>query len=84
MFSIATTTDTTRPAVRFDYDVGVGERTFQSDVANQPEQRLRLRGFGRAMEIAASRFFMARFAAARSTSPFFLRFLAFLLRVGAG
>ena len=41
MFSIATATDT-RPAVRFDYDVGVGERTFQSDVANQPEQRLGL------------------------------------------
>ena len=28
------------PPVRFDYDVGVGERAFQSDTANQPEQRI--------------------------------------------
>ena len=39
MFSIATT-PAEKPAVRFDYDVGVGERTFQSDVANRPEHRL--------------------------------------------
>lgn len=39
LFSVATSTDT-KPAVRFDYDVGIGERTFQSDVSNQPEQRL--------------------------------------------
>ena len=29
-----------KPALRFDYDVGVGERAFQSDIANQPEQRI--------------------------------------------
>lgn len=39
LFSIATAT-AQKPAVRFDYDVGVGERAFQSDVANQPEQRV--------------------------------------------
>jgi len=39
MFSITTATDT-RPAARFDYDVGIGERAFQSDIANQPEQRI--------------------------------------------
>ena len=41
MFSLVTPT-TDKPLVRFDYDVGVGERTFQSDVGNQPEQRLAL------------------------------------------
>jgi hypothetical protein len=35
-----TTADDTRPALRFDYDVGVGERAFQSDTGNQPEQRI--------------------------------------------
>ena len=39
LFSIATATDA-KPAVRFDYDIGIGERAFQSDVANQPEQRV--------------------------------------------
>src|SRR5215204_4918265 len=39
VFSIATATDGT-PAIRFDYDVGVGERAFQSDTSNQPEQRV--------------------------------------------
>ena len=39
LFSIATATDA-KPAARFDYDIGVGERAFQSDIANQPEQRL--------------------------------------------
>jgi hypothetical protein len=39
MFSIATATESL-PALRFDYDVGVGERAFQSDLSNQPEQRL--------------------------------------------
>jgi hypothetical protein len=39
VFSVATATKTT-PAIRFDYDVGTGERTFQSDVASQPEQRI--------------------------------------------
>jgi hypothetical protein len=31
-----------KPTVRFDYDVGIGERAFQSDTANQPEQRIGL------------------------------------------
>ena len=39
LFSVATAPDG-KPAVRLDYDVGVGERTFQSDTANQPEQRV--------------------------------------------
>jgi len=39
LFSTTTTT-AAKPAVRFDYDVGVGERAFQSDTANQPEQRI--------------------------------------------
>jgi hypothetical protein len=30
----------TKQAVRFDYDVGIGERAFQSDTADQPEQRI--------------------------------------------
>lgn len=38
-FSVAITTEV-RPTARFDYDVGVGERTFQSDTSNQPEQRI--------------------------------------------
>ena len=28
-----------KPAARFDYEVGLGERAFQSDTSNQPEQR---------------------------------------------
>jgi len=39
LFSV-TTAEEAKPAVRFDYDVGVGERAFQSDTANQPEQRI--------------------------------------------
>ena len=39
LFSV-TTAEEPKPAVRFDYDVGVGERAFQSDTANQPEQRV--------------------------------------------
>lgn len=39
LFSV-TTTSQEKPAARFDYDVGVGEHAFQSDTANQPEQRL--------------------------------------------
>ena len=39
LFSV-TTAEAPKPAVRFDYDVGVGERAFQSDTANQPEQRV--------------------------------------------
>jgi hypothetical protein len=36
---VTTTTDDRKPALRFDYDVGVGERAFQSATSNQPEQR---------------------------------------------
>jgi hypothetical protein len=36
---LTTTAEETKPAARFDYEVGVGERTFQSDTSNQPEQR---------------------------------------------
>jgi hypothetical protein len=39
LLSIATTRDS-KPAVRFDYDAGIGEHAFQSDVATRPEQRL--------------------------------------------
>jgi len=39
LFSVATTTEA-KPVVRLDYDVGIGERAFQSDTANQPEQRI--------------------------------------------
>src|SRR5262245_13289743 len=39
LFSTTTTVEP-KPMVRFDYDVGVGERAFQSDIANQPEQRI--------------------------------------------
>jgi hypothetical protein len=39
IFSIATAPDT-EPAMRVDYDLGVGERAFQSDSSNQPEQRI--------------------------------------------
>jgi hypothetical protein len=35
-----TTAENGKPALRFDYDVGIGERAFQSDIANQPEQRI--------------------------------------------
>jgi hypothetical protein len=41
LLSIATATDA-RPAARIDYDIGIGERAFQSDIANQPEQRIGL------------------------------------------
>src|SRR5262245_53975412 len=40
LFSVTTTTTESKPAVRFDYDIGIGERAFQSDIANQPEQRI--------------------------------------------
>jgi len=39
-FSVTTTAVEDKPALRFDYDVGVGERAFQSDAANQAEQRI--------------------------------------------
>ena len=39
LLSIATAPDE-KPSMRFDYDVGIGEQTFQSDTANQAEQRI--------------------------------------------
>jgi hypothetical protein len=36
---LTTTAEKTKPAARFDYEVGVGGRAFQSDISNQPEQR---------------------------------------------
>lgn len=36
---LTTTSEATKPAARFDYDVGLGEHAFQSDNSNQPEQR---------------------------------------------
>jgi hypothetical protein len=36
---LTTTAEATKPAARFDYEVGVGESAFRSDVSNQPEQR---------------------------------------------
>jgi hypothetical protein len=39
IFSLTTAEDA-RPAVRVDYDLGVGERAFQSGIENQPEQRV--------------------------------------------
>lgn len=36
---LTTTAEATKPAARFDYEVGLGERAFQSDTSNQPEQR---------------------------------------------
>ena len=48
LFSISTVTPEDKPNVRFDYDVGVGERAFQSDDSTQPEQRIGLQAsFGR-------------------------------------
>ena len=40
VFSLTTATDTSKPGVRVDYDVGFGEQTFQSSTANGPEQRV--------------------------------------------
>jgi hypothetical protein len=40
LFSVTTTTEPEKSAVRLDYDVGAGERAFQSDTSNQPEQRV--------------------------------------------
>jgi hypothetical protein len=39
LFSVATASEA-KPALRFDYDVGVGEQVFHSDTENQPEQRV--------------------------------------------
>src|SRR5262245_51187820 len=52
LFSVATDAKAT-PSVRFDHDVGIGERAFQSDTANQPEQRVGLQASrGRVMFLA--------------------------------
>jgi hypothetical protein len=40
IFSVTTATDTERPQARVDYEVGVGERAFQSSPDYQPEQRV--------------------------------------------
>jgi len=41
LFSVTTATaDPSKPSMRIDYDVGAGERAFQSDTSNQPEQRI--------------------------------------------
>jgi hypothetical protein len=42
LFSVATNTDQARPALHVEYDVGAGERAFQSGSSNQPEQRVAL------------------------------------------
>lgn len=42
LFSVATTTDRERPGLHVEYDVGAGERAFQSRRTNQPEQRIAL------------------------------------------
>jgi hypothetical protein len=48
LLSVATAPQQNKPAARFDYDVGIGERAFQSDVANRPEQRVGLQAsYGR-------------------------------------
>jgi hypothetical protein len=63
LFSVATTVDP-KPAVRFDYDVGVGERAFQSDVSNRPEQRVGVQAsYGRLT-------FLARFGIAEVGSSY--------------
>jgi len=41
LFSVSTaTTDPAKTAIRVDFDIGAGERAFQSDTGNQPEQRV--------------------------------------------
>jgi hypothetical protein len=40
VFSVTTAQETSKPQVLVDYDVGVGEHTFQSDAENGPEQRI--------------------------------------------
>jgi hypothetical protein len=52
LFSVTTPTPTT-PTARLDYDVGIGERAFQSDTSNQPEQRIGLHAsYGRVTLLA--------------------------------
>jgi hypothetical protein len=40
LFSVSTAHEPAAPALRVDYDLGVGEHEFQGSSANQPEQRL--------------------------------------------
>jgi hypothetical protein len=40
LFSITTAAPPPAALFRIDYDVGAGERAFQSDTENQPEQRV--------------------------------------------
>ena len=61
LFSVTTTTaDPSKPSIRLDYDLGAGERAFQSGTDNQPEQRVgiqatrgRLTAIGRVGLVAA-------------------------------
>jgi hypothetical protein len=50
---LTTTAESAKPALRFDYDVGVGERAFQSDIANQPEQRIGVQASVRRLTLLA-------------------------------
>ena len=52
VFSTTTAVDA-NPALRVDYDVGVGERAFQSDTANQPEQRVGVQASTRRLTLLA-------------------------------
>jgi hypothetical protein len=52
LFSV-TTAPAGNPAVRLDYDVGVGERAFQSDTANRPEQRVGVQATYRRLTLLA-------------------------------
>jgi hypothetical protein len=52
LFSVTTPTPDA-PSARLDYDVGIGERAFQSDTSNQPEQRFGLHAsYGRVTLLA--------------------------------
>ena len=52
LFSV-TTADDSQPAARFDYDLGIGERAFQSDIANQPEHRIGVQASYRRLTLLA-------------------------------
>jgi hypothetical protein len=64
IFSVATTTERDAKQIRIDYEVGAGERAFQSDTSNQPEQRLGVQAsVGRVT-------FLARFGVAQTGSAY--------------
>ena len=61
VFSIATATDTSTPALRVDFDFGAGESMFRSSQSEGPEQRVGL-------QVSADRFtFIGRFGIATDT-----------------